>query len=181
MARKAFLLSLAFAAIFLAAETSFAQDRPIEETPLRPRSSRPEDPPQGVRDMLIRMQIEKAKKDFDEMLDRGDRAAKLSRQIESAIAKNSRVSPADREKLQALEKLTREVLNDLGGDEDDLLEESSAVIANNDPVATAKELNAAVTLMVAELKQMTRFTVSASAIESSGAVLRIARVLNAYK
>jgi len=171
-----------FAALFAAVLNSSAQNRQIEETPLLPRDGRQQDePPQGVRDMLIRMQIEKTKKDFEERLDRADRASKLSRQIESAIEKTSSLSSETRQRIEDLEKLTKDVLNDLGGDAGDLAKEVSEKDQGKTPVSTAKELDDAVLIMAAELKKTTRFTISAAAIESGGAVLRIVRVLKAYR
>ncbi len=49
------------------------------------------------------------------------------------------------------------------------------------PIDAATELDAAVKLMVSELKKTTRFTVSASAIESTADVLRIVRKLKTYQ
>lgn len=181
-ARKLFTICCALAALFAAALSSSAQNRQIDETPLAPRSVRQQDdPPQGVRDMLIRRQIEKTKKDFDERLERADRAAQLSRQIESSVEKTSILSNEDRLRLDDLEKLTKDVLDEIGGDAGDLLKEESKQVPAATPAVAAKELDKAVAVMVAELKKTTRFTISAAAIESSGAVLRIVRVLKSYR
>ncbi|MBX7060564.1 MAG: hypothetical protein K1X52_02815 [Pyrinomonadaceae bacterium] len=181
MGRSVFTFLFLMGALFVAAGMSYGQDRPNEETPLFPRRSRQEDPPNGVRDMIVRMQIEKKKKDFEEMLDNGDQIAKLSGQIESSIEKTSALSTQDRDHLVELAKLTEEVLDDLGGDADDLLSEPSDKGLGETPLATAKELEAAAKAMVAELHKTTRFTVSASAIESTAEVLRLARKLRSYQ
>ncbi len=181
-ARKLFTISLATAALLIAALTSSAQDRQTDQTPLLPRAQRQQDDaPQGVRDMLIRMQIEKAKKDFQERLDRAERATKLSHQIGASVEKTSKVSNEDRERIDDLEKITKDLLDDLGGDAGDLINEVTDQDTGKTPAATAKELENAVAIMAAELKKTTRFTISAAAIESSGAVLRIARVLRSYQ
>jgi len=180
--RKIFTICFALAALFVAALSSPAQNRQIEETPLLPRGVRPpEDPPQGVREMIVRLQIEKAKKDYEERLTRADRATKLSREIETSIDKSSKLSDEDRRRLDDLEKLTKDVLDDLGGDAGDLIKEPLDQDLGKTPAATAKELDSAVATMAAELKKTTRFTISAAAIESGGAVLRIVRVLKSYR
>lgn len=180
--RRLFTISILFAAILTAALNSSAQDRRVDETPLLPRGNRQQDDaPQGVRDMLIRMQIEKAKKDFEERLDRAERASKLSHQIGSSVEKTSKVSNEDRQRIDDLEKITKDLLDDLGGDADDLISEVTDQDTGKTPAATAKELESAVAIMAAELKKTTRFTISAAAIESSGAVLRIVRVLRSYQ
>src|SRR5690606_17137511 len=103
-ARKLLTISLATAALLIAAFTSSAQDRQTDQTPLLPRAQRQQDDaPQGVRDMLIRMQIEKAKKDFQERLDRAERATKLSHLIGASVEKTSKVSNEDRERIDDLE------------------------------------------------------------------------------
>lgn len=181
-ARRFFTISVLFAAILTAALNVSAQDRRVDETPLLPRGVRQqEDAPQGVRDMLIRMQIEKAKKDFEERLDRAERATKLSHQIGASVEKTSKVTSEDRERIDDLEKITKDLLDDLGGDAGDLINEVTDQDTGKTPAATAKQLENAVATMAAELKKTTRFTISAAAIESSGAVLRIVRVLRSYQ
>ncbi|HMU32974.1 MAG: hypothetical protein JSS77_09885 [Acidobacteria bacterium] len=180
--RSLLILIFALSTLLLVAGNSHAQDRSDEETPAFPRRTRQQqESPKGVRDMLIRMRIEKAKKDYEKMLDQGDSAAKLSGQIKASVEKASALSNADRGRLQELDKLTSDVLDDLGGDEDALLALLSDKKVGPTPIDAATELDAAVKLMVSELKKTTRFTVSASAIESTADVLRIVRKLKTYQ
>ncbi|KXJ99527.1 MAG: hypothetical protein UZ17_ACD001002372 [Acidobacteria bacterium OLB17] len=180
MGRSVFTIIFALAGILGLAAVASAQDRQQGETPLFPRRTGEPDPPEGVREMLERMRIEKAKKDYEEMIDRGEQAAKLAHKIESSVSKREALSTQDRDDLAALEKLTRQIVDALGGDEDDLAEDANAEKTAAGPAATAEELEKAVEQMLAELKKTTRFTVSAAAIESGGAVLRLAKKLGTY-
>src|SRR5215213_7850781 len=71
------------------------------------RSSRQpkENAPVGVREMLAKQRAERNKKDYQEMLERGDEALRLAKQLENAFAENKGLSYQDRARLESLEKV----------------------------------------------------------------------------
>lgn len=144
----------------------------------------PDHQPKTVKEFLAKQKAEKAKKDHEELLQRGDEVIVLTNQLESAFAKNKGLSASDRQKLASLEKLVTRIRKSLGGDDDDEPDEEVSTPAERQP-GTLREafdsLKERTTELVDELKKTTRFTVSAIAIQTSNSVLKIVRFLRLRK
>ena len=135
------------------------------------------DRPKSIQETLEKMRIEKAKKEYDSMLARGEKAVLLADELEKTLSGGSTFTRKEIEKIETLEKLVKRIRSDLGGqnDEDKKLNGDSGLPGNIvDGIYTLRKTT--VNLME-ELKKSSRFTVSATAIQSSNAVLRIARFL----
>jgi len=161
------LCCILFAGIVANAQTA-ADDGPAFGKPREPE-------PKNVREMLFKMRVEKEKKDYEEMLDRGQQALLLSKQIETAYEKNHSLSRSDLDKLGEVEKLVKKVRGELGGGDGD----DSDTNSDNpkDVVDGVKYLTDSTEKLVDELKKTTRFSISAAAIESSNSVLKILQFL----
>jgi len=143
--------------------------------------------PKNIQETLDKHRIEQAKKDHDEMIERGEEALKLSEELEKSVANNNKISPQDQAKLARLEKITKKIRKELGGDDDDeaTIEEKPENIdetAENKekPSALAsavKKLQSTATKLVDELKKTTRFSVSVVAIQSSNSLLKILKFI----
>lgn len=137
-------------------------------------------PPASVREMLDRMRIDKEKKEYDEMLARGEEVIKLANELEKSFGdRGGQLSEADRAMLQSIEKDVKKIRNGLGGndDADDKTaenEDTSAGLTIGSAVSSLKSTSAA---LLEELKQSTRFSISVPAIEASNATLKLARFL----
>ena len=170
-------LILAFLLLTAAAASGFAQRTGVDnDTPLIPSREGDDSRPRGIREKMIKLQIEREKKDHDEMLDRGEEVLKLAQELDRSVSANAGFSAKDLAALQTVEKLTKKVIDELGGDDDD--DEFSE--ATGAPISAAegtKALKEGAAKMVDELKKTTRFSISAAAIEASAAVLRTARLL----
>jgi hypothetical protein len=143
---------------------------------------KPDDPnavvPKNVREMLDKMKVEEEKKDYDEMIDRGGQVLKLSEEIQKSFVDSGTLSGDQRLKLDGIEKLVKKIRGELGGDDSD--ENESADDLDLPPSGQAdavSKLPKLASRMVDELKKTTRFSISAAAIESSNAVLRMVRFL----
>ncbi len=141
------------------------------------------DQPRNVKEFLARQRAEKAKKDHEELLKRGDELLMLTAQIENAYERNNSLTPADKTKLESVEKLAARIRKSLGGDGDDepgerWMNEAKAPENEKEAVVDLKEI---VTKLVDELKKTTRFTISAAAIQSSNSVLKLVRFLRLRK
>jgi hypothetical protein len=141
--------------------------------------SRPRDEyvPPNVRETREKMRIDKEKKEYDEMIDRSEQAAKLAERLERSYAANGRLSDMDLANLESVEKNIKKIRSDLGGDDDDekvdeILGEKQLTVG--DAVATLKDTTAN---LFAELKKSSRFSISAAAIQSSNAAIKITRFL----
>jgi hypothetical protein len=161
-----------------------------DATTSSPRGRRSEEAPKGLSEMLARQRLDRDKKDYEEMLDRGEEALKLANQLETSFEQNKAVSQQDRARLEALEKVVTRIRKELGADDD-------AVIGGKDdgheymPQAdepkpsTVEEavgyLQSTTAKLVDELKKTTRFSVSVVAIQTSNTALKLVRFLRLKK
>lgn len=151
---------------------------------LPPRPGEKEDDrPKSLRETLEKMRIEKEKKDFQEMLDRGQEALKLTEDLEKSVATTGRLTEREYTKIASVEKLVKKIRNDLGGsdEEDGNSEVSTAKSSSLSPIEAVKTLREAASSLIGELKKTTRFTISAAAIEGTNAIIRVARFLRITK
>jgi len=143
------------------------------------------DQPKSVREMLDKLRIEKEKKDYDAMLSRGEEALRISDQLEKAFETNEKLTDKDLAKLDSLEKIVKKIRSELGGNsdedtdapDDDAMTPQPRVDRPNTVVEGFQALKKTTVMLVDELKKTTRFTISAAAIQSTNAVLRLARFL----
>jgi hypothetical protein len=141
------------------------------------RTPQKEEVPQGIKENLAKMCIEQQKKEYAEMLKRGEEALKLSEDLEKAFAANNSLSAEDRKKLERLEKIVKKIRGDLGGGDDDKEVETGE---DNSPLSMSnafKVLQENTVKLVDELKKATRHTISAVAIHSSNVLLKVVKFL----
>jgi len=142
------------------------------------RQNDDKDLPQSVKETRSKMRIEKEKKDHDEMLDRADEVRRLSERLERSFAHNGRLSGDDLTALETVEKNAKKIRSELGGSDDD--EKLDAILrgGQNAPlVDVIGTLKSAAISLSDQVKETSRFSISASAIQSSNAVLTVARFL----
>lgn len=135
------------------------------------------DRPKSFKETLEKMRIEKDKKEFGEMIERGEVALKLSEELEMAYAQNGRLSDREMVKLAEVEKLVKKIRSELGGDDDDEGEEDTTDRAPLARAEAVKTFRSTTVRLFDELKKTSRFTISAAAIQTSNAVLKLARFL----
>lgn len=134
----------------------------------RPRN---EDLPKSVKETIAKGRIDREKKDYEELIMRGEEAAQLSEELEQSFAKNNQLTSDDQKKLERLEKTLKKIRSELGGDDDD---------DDESPASTQtalKRLQNYTLNLVEELKKTTRYSISASAIETSNAILKLVRFI----
>lgn len=167
-----------FVFVFIAAAALFAHAQ--DDATTRGGGDRnKEDYPTGVRESLARQRIEREKKDFAELLSRGEEAVKISGELENSFTQNNQLSTDDRKKLDRLEKLVKKIRNEIGGDEDD---EKNALDGRPLSVGNAlKALQENTIKLVGELKKTSRYSVSVIAVESSNVLLKVVRFLRGGK
>lgn len=139
-----------------------------------------DDQPKSIKEQLIKMQIDKEKKNHDEMVARGEEAVKIAIELETSYGESGALTDKDIAKLDRVEKLVKKIRSELGGDDDDdaANAESTDRPSGKGFLAEAIDsLKSRSTALLDELKKTTRFTISAAAISTSNALLRITRVL----
>ena len=141
-----------------------------------------EDRPKSFQEGLEKMRIDKEKKEHEEMISRGEDAAKLAEDIQTSFARTGTLSRDELDKIGKLEKLVKKVRDDLGGDDDDSKGDDPDDTAQDAPVpltvpAAVDALKSRTDELSELLKQTTRFTISAAAIQSTNNVLKITKAL----
>ena len=130
----------------------------------------------------MKMRIAYAKKDHDEMLKRGEEVRRLSERLIRSFELSGSLSDEDRNLLESLEKNVKKIRDELGGEGDG--EKIDEVLGPDKTPTFANaigKLKTSATNLVDELKKTTRFSISATAIQSSNAVLTVARFLRIRK
>jgi hypothetical protein len=139
-----------------------------------PGDHKREPPPLGVREMLEKMRISKEKKDYDEMMARGDEVRQIIADMAKGVSERGQLTASDREKLEVLEKNVKKIRSELGGsDDDDKADEQQ--VERSSISAAMDELVTSVDTLLDELKRSNRFTISVPAIEASNTTLRLVR------
>ena len=131
------------------------------------------------KEMLSKQRVLHDKKEFAELQQRVDDALRLSEALFRASNNKQPLAPYDRDKLLELEQVVKNIRDDLGaddpGDSDGLDREPESLPA---AVKSLQEMTAS---LVGELKNATRFTISAKAIEKSNSVLQLIRFIRLKK
>lgn len=133
-----------------------------------------------IKAMLAKQQAEHDKKEHEELLKNGEEALELSGELEKSFEVNPTLTSDDKKKLESLEKLATKIRNELGGDDDQesdkaLTEKSSSLLDG------FRTLQSTTVQLVDELKKTTRFSISAAAIQTSNAVIRLTRFLRSRR
>lgn len=160
------LLAMAITAI-----AQGADNRPIFGPPIE------KDGPTGLRETLYKMRVEQAKKEYDEMLKRGEDAVKLAEDLDRLLEQNGRLTPAEFAKVSEVEKLVKKIRSGLGGSDDEADDQPDDVETPATTKDAVKRLRSAADFLYQDLKKTTRFTISATAIETTNAILKVARFL----
>lgn len=135
------------------------------------------DGPTGLQETLYRMRVEQSKKEYDDMLKRGEEAVRLAEDLDRKLEENGRLTPTELAKVAEVEKLVKKIRSELGGSDDEGDDQTDEV----EKPATTKDavtrLRSAAASLYDDLKRTTRFTISATAIETTNAILKVARFL----
>lgn len=168
-------LPLIFVAVLfsLTAAGAYAQtDTPDAATPSG--KSNKEDYPKGIKESLAKSRIEREKKDYEELLQNGDEAVKISEALEKTFSESNKITAEDQKKLDRLEKLAKKIRRELGADDFDDAEDDDKPSSMLNAFRT---LQTSTTRLVAELKKTTRYSVSVVAIQSSNAFLKVVKFI----
>ncbi len=134
-------------------------------------------PSTSIREMVQKQRAAKLRKEHEEMLKRGEEAMELVGQLDRSLESGGKLTKPDIEKLDRLEKLASRIRKDLGGGSDG----TDRFEAEEKPPADVRQgfiaLKESTEKLVKELNRTTRFTISATAIQTSNAVIKFARFL----
>ena len=138
-----------------------------------------EEYPKTFKETLEKMRIDKEKKEYQEMLDRGAEVLKITEELEKTVEQTGTFSEREYVKVANVEKLVKKIRGELGGDDEDdgKAVGEGASKRRLSPGEAVRSLRSATATLLDELKKTTRFSISAAAIQSSNAVLSVARFL----
>ncbi len=162
------LFFVAAAALFVNAQSEADNSKPNPK----------EDLPKGIQESLAKQRIDRAKKDFAELLEHGEEALKISNELEKSFAQTNTLSGEDAKKLDRLEKVVKKIRTELGAEKDDDDNEKDTPLSVSKALTSLKDDTIK---LVDELKKTTRYSVSVVAVESSNALLSIVRFLRFRK
>jgi len=146
--------------------------------PIFPTKSDCESREEHIREACMRMRIEKEKKDHDEMLIRAEEVRRLSERLERSFSQTGRLSKDDIATLDTVERNAKKIRGELGGSDGDAKVDEVLRSGSSTPFADAvNALRNSASTLADEVKKTSRFSISASAIESSNTVLAVARFL----
>ena len=130
---------------------------------------REEEPTKGMLETRYRWQLREAEKDHREMLDRCETVARLSKDLYQSFQQNNTLTANDSAKLSEIEKLLKKLRKSMGGDDDEAAEQ-------NNPSSVGDALDKFAQIAAAlndELKESTRYEISASSIENTNEMLKL--------
>lgn len=165
-----------FMVVLAGVTTSYAQSAEDRTSSLLGRPGEDErERPKSLKESLEKMRIEQEKKEYNQMLARGEEALKLSEQLEKAFAQNGKLTETDQARIANIEKLAKKIRSELGGNDegDNEAQERKSLSA----AEAVKSLRSMTVSLYDELKKTSRFSISAAAIESTNALLKITRFL----
>jgi len=143
------------------------------------RTTDKEELPKNVKEMLFKMQVDQAKKDHQELLDKAEELLAITDQLEKTVETKGDLTGPDFDKLASAEKLAKKIRGELGaeGDSEDDPDTDEPKAKRTGRADGIKFLHDQTGELVDELRKTTRFTISVVAIQSANAVLRAVRFL----
>jgi hypothetical protein len=173
-------LKFLFAFLLLMGLCVFANGQAEASTPNgRPDPSR-NDLPEGIRETLAKQKIKSEEKEYQELVKRGEEAAKLGEELNNSLENNQSFTAEDVKKIERLEKLVKKIRNDLGA-EDDSEKNALQNERSQSLQVIVKNIKEDAANLLSEIKKIGRHSISVIAIESSNTLLKLVRFLRFNK
>jgi len=169
---------LTFALLLVTAVTvgvNAQSNMPDASTNERGSKAKQDDLPKNIKESLAKSRIENEKKEFQELIQRGEETLKLTEELEKSFSQNNKLSAEDQKKLDRLEKLAKKIRKELGGDSDEDSDKEVDKPSSMQNALQALQNNS--TKLFEELKKATRHSISVIAIQSSNSLLKAVRFL----
>lgn len=138
-------------------------------------ASQNETRPKTIEENLEKLRIERENKEFREMLRRGEEALKVADDLAERVSRGTNGLQSFRKELALIEKNLKKIRSDLGGNDDKGQSENGDSSLNGPVSELMKRLRDDTAELLKQLRQITRFTISAAAIETVNSALRLLR------
>lgn len=130
--------------------------------------------PESFKEGLAKQRIQAEKKEYEDLIQNGEEAVKLSDEISKNYESHKNLTAEDTKKIDRLEKVVKKIRQDLGAkdesDPDD--EKPSAPLSLKSAISGIRETTSD---LLSELKKTTRHSISVVAIQSSNTLLKLVR------
>lgn len=140
----------------------------------RPSAAREDDMPEGFREGIAKQRIKAEEKEYEELIQNGEEAVKLSVEISKVYDSRKSLTAEDTKKIDRLEKVVKKIRQDLGAkdetDPDD--EKPDSPLSLKSAIIEIKETTSG---LLSELKKTTRHSISVVAIQTSNTLLKLVR------
>lgn len=143
----------------------------------RERGGGDDAPSQNMLETRERWRMETEEKDHRELLDRTEKAARLSAEINQSFSSNKAFLSGDAAKLLELEKLIKKIRKNLGGDDDKDATAEAEPATISDALAKLSETGANLS---EEIKKISRHEVSADSIAKSNEMLDLIILIRSF-
>lgn len=138
----------------------------------RPTAKQETDYPEGFREGLAKRRIKAEEKEYEELIQRGEEAVKISDELSKNFESHKNLTVDDTKKIDRLEKVVKKIRQDLGAkDEDDVTDENKPSSLKN----VINNIKETTNDLLSELKKTTRHSISVVAIQSSNSLLKLVR------
>lgn len=171
----ALLLAMLLSAVAVSAQSASSQGRPPSDGPSRTKD---DDTPLTTFEEELRAKraIKMAEKEHQENLDRAREIQKLAKELNESLKGKTVIEREDLKKIERLEKLTKKVRGEAGGDDEDV------TIANppKDLPAAACQIAEKAESLSKEVQNTPRQVVSASVIGSANVLLELIKLARTF-
>ena len=127
-------------------------------------------------EMRAKRAIKLAEREHEDNLKRARELSDLGQQLKSAISRRSFLDREDNRKLDRLEKLTKKIRGEAGGEDDDVKIED----APNNIASAVTKIAEEADLLSKDVQKTPRQVVSASVIDRSNVLLQLIRILRGF-
>lgn len=164
-------ISFLFLLCFIGCAENYAQADAMNQ---RPTAQKEEEFPEGFREGIAKRRIKAEEKEYEELLQRGEEAVKISDELAKNYEVNKSLTAEDTKKIEQLEKVIKKIRQDLGAKDEgiDATEKDDTPSSIEKILGNIKETT---TDLLSALKKTSRHSISVIAIQSSNSLLKLVR------
>jgi|SRR5689334_2434080 len=159
------------------AQTATPRSTPPSSTPVNPSSDKDESPLTSFEEEIrAKRAIKMAEKDYQENVDRAKEVADIAKALQVNLKDKTAIDHDAEKKLERLEKLTKKIRNEAGGEE----EEVKIVNHPSDMSDALKQIAESAESLSKTVQNTPRQVVSASVIGNANVLLELIKLLRTF-
>lgn len=147
----------------------------------RPTASKEDDFPEGFKEGLAKRRIKAEEKEYEELIQRGEEAVKISDELTKNFEANKNITAEDTKRIERLEKVIKKIRTDLGAQDDGSFERNEKIDRPSSIENVLSNIKETTSNLLSELKKTTRHSISVVAIQSSNSLLKLVKFVRFNK